>query len=297
MPVSQLLSEGKSEEKMNKEQDTAGSSVPRRFWLVVTLVAIFALVLWLANFIIPTVILDLKAGEAGGYGSMFGVTGALFSGFATAGVIVAILLQRQDLKLQKDELEKQRKVLEIQSDQLEGQKIQMERQAFENNFFELLRLRSRKLEEFRASTIDPGINGIHAFSMISRNLQNYMSPEGTHYEEEMTSAERYATYKFAYELCNSIHPYYENLEAILRFLDVYCPIEKDVYLDILRSELSIPEKKVIFYHCQSVYASPYLAHLYLEFELYVGLNEGGLYDDEHRSLLTALKKNQNSRFA
>jgi hypothetical protein len=39
--------------------------------------------------------------ERGSFGDMFGAANALFSGFAFAGVIYAILLQRQELKLQR----------------------------------------------------------------------------------------------------------------------------------------------------------------------------------------------------
>ncbi|MBD0372497.1 MAG: hypothetical protein ICV60_16760 [Pyrinomonadaceae bacterium] len=45
------------------------------------------------------------------FGSMFGATSSLFSGWAFAGVIYAILLQRRDLELQRRELEMTREEL------------------------------------------------------------------------------------------------------------------------------------------------------------------------------------------
>ncbi len=50
-----------------------------------------------------------KAENAGVWGDMFGGLNSLFSGFAFAGVIFAILLQRQELVYQREELEAQRK--------------------------------------------------------------------------------------------------------------------------------------------------------------------------------------------
>ena len=41
----------------------------------------------------------------GTFGDMFGITNAFFSGLAFAGVIYAILLQRKELKFQREELE------------------------------------------------------------------------------------------------------------------------------------------------------------------------------------------------
>ena len=42
--------------------------------------------------------------ERGTFGDMFGAVNALFSGLAFVGVIIAILLQRQELQLQRTEL-------------------------------------------------------------------------------------------------------------------------------------------------------------------------------------------------
>jgi len=49
--------------------------------------------------------------DRGQFGDMFGVANALFSGLAFAGLIIAILLQRQELGLQRDELKSTRKEL------------------------------------------------------------------------------------------------------------------------------------------------------------------------------------------
>jgi uncharacterized membrane protein YciS (DUF1049 family) len=43
-------------------------------------------------------------GDRGTFGDMFGAINALFSGFAFAGVIVALFMQRSELSLQREEL-------------------------------------------------------------------------------------------------------------------------------------------------------------------------------------------------
>lgn len=49
--------------------------------------------------------------EAGQFGDSFGVTNSLFSGLAFIGLVVAIHLQREDIKKQSDQLELQREEL------------------------------------------------------------------------------------------------------------------------------------------------------------------------------------------
>ena len=49
--------------------------------------------------------------ERGTFGDMFGAVNALFSGMAFVGIIIAILMQREELELQRKELEATRKEL------------------------------------------------------------------------------------------------------------------------------------------------------------------------------------------
>ena len=60
------------------------------------------LAIWLFWVLVWVLVGDSTA--AGQFGNMFGAINALFSGFALAGVIVAILMQREELKLQREEL-------------------------------------------------------------------------------------------------------------------------------------------------------------------------------------------------
>lgn len=59
--------------------------------------------------------------ERGQFGDQFGAINALFSGLAFAGVIVAILLQGEELKLQRQELADTRAELKRQADAAERQ--------------------------------------------------------------------------------------------------------------------------------------------------------------------------------
>jgi len=61
-------------------------------------------------------------------GDSFGALNALFSGLALAGVILAILLQREELRLQRKELEETRAELKRQADAAEKQEVSLEKQ-------------------------------------------------------------------------------------------------------------------------------------------------------------------------
>ncbi len=94
----------------------------------------------------------LSRAEAGQFGDMFGGANALFSGLAFAGVIIAILLQRKELIVQRrdlrltrrvvtmevEQLKGQKDLLQKQEEQMEGQKAALEKQNFETTFFNLL---------------------------------------------------------------------------------------------------------------------------------------------------------------
>ena len=67
------------------------------------------------------------------FGDSFGSVNALISAFAFAGVIVAIVIQRNELRLQ-------RKDLELQRDEFKTQNATLKLQQFENTFFNMLSL-------------------------------------------------------------------------------------------------------------------------------------------------------------
>lgn len=58
-------------------------------------------------------------GISGTFGDSFGFLTCLFSGLSSIGMIVAILMQREELKLQRDELQENREVLKQQREEFE----------------------------------------------------------------------------------------------------------------------------------------------------------------------------------
>lgn len=80
--------------------------------------------------------IQLYYGHVGGdgrgtFGDMFGAVNSLFSGFAFAGIIYTILMQRKDLVLQSKSIELQTKAIQMQAVELELMKEETARMADE----------------------------------------------------------------------------------------------------------------------------------------------------------------------
>jgi len=67
----------------------------------------------------------------GQFGDQFGAVNALFSGWAFAGMVLAIFLQRKELSLQRDELGLQRAELKLQREEMEKSSDALEQQVAE----------------------------------------------------------------------------------------------------------------------------------------------------------------------
>lgn len=128
------------------------------FWPVAKIV-IGVLVLWGLSWIwINTYITKEKLGIPetaiisneelqGVFGDKFGAVNALFSALAFAGIIFTIILQKKELKLQREELEETR-------GEFIKQNRTLNRQRFENTFFQLLKLHGDIVDKFKIKGFD-----------------------------------------------------------------------------------------------------------------------------------------------
>lgn len=133
--------------------------------------------IWLV-FGLGIVFLPVSWGVRGQLGDMFGLVNSLFSGLAFAGVILAILLQREELSLQRkelkltrDELKKsvdaQRRSLEVLNKQAES----MELAAKMNSINSLITSHSAIISSYGEVTTEAGVKDIKMRSEAIRKLQ------------------------------------------------------------------------------------------------------------------------------
>lgn len=89
--------------------------------------------------------------KQGQFGDQFGAVNALFSGFAFAGLIFTIILQKKELALQREQLAETREELKGQKIQMTEQNKTLKIQRFENTFFKMLELQQQIVNDLSAT--------------------------------------------------------------------------------------------------------------------------------------------------
>lgn len=181
----------------------------------------------------------------GTFGDMFGFANSLFTGLSFVGLLVTIILQRQDIKSQKQDLDKQNKAIQIQ--------------AFENTFFRMMDILFKILEEVFFYENDQKHVGKSAISMmhyyIAKNARVYSATKEkrlvdykqTHFD--LTDGEIREILKERFKAYNNqLSSYYRTIFNIIRMIDSNPFIDKQIYINILTSQLSKLEIMMIYYY-------------------------------------------------
>ena len=219
-------------------------------WLLVVLALIILCVLAAAWCIIP--ILYPRSEQAGQFGDMFGGITALFGGLAFAGVIYAILLQRIELKLQRQELKETRKELKGQKEQLEAQNKTFQKQAFENTFFQLLRLHNEMVRLIDMRKASGPIVGRDCFQVFYDTFKRYYDEIlKKHPGETLINAIGKAYAKLYFHNRSDLSGYFRALYNIITFVESSDVVDKRLYFNTVRAQLSDYELLLLFYHCLS----------------------------------------------
>lgn len=138
---------------MNNETDN--KPIQKIAWIVASAV----LGVWGLSFFL----LFINNSEARGqFGDMFGAVNALFSGLAFAGLIITLILQKQELGLQRDELEQTREELKNQRKEFEVQNKTLKCQQFEAALYNMLQLQQQIVNDLAYDTKTEGYNKVWA---------------------------------------------------------------------------------------------------------------------------------------
>jgi Putative phage abortive infection protein len=234
--------------------------------IIVTLVIVG---LWIGTFFL---LKDKPDTSRGTFGDMFGSINALFSGLALAGIILTILLQRKELKLQREELRDTRTEFETQNETLKLQR-------FESTFFNLLNLhhqivnaidfRYYKRKEKNSSYTPLDINeekevvtitGRDVFRYRYKAMYNKLKASENKFEEVYLANYAEAQTDFGH--------YFRNLYRMIKLVDQTdffynsSRVSKEEifmikyrYTCIIRSQISDYELLWLFYNCLSINGS------------------------------------------
>jgi len=239
----------------NEDQDTG-------FIVFAILVTIVIIGLWGLTYYL---LKDLGETKRGTFGDMFGSVNALFSGLALAGIILTILLQRKELKLQREELRDTRKEFETQNETLKLQR-------FENTFFNLLNLHHQIVgaidyryyknkeksgysfvgagEEKEAVTLTGRDVFRHRYNLmidiLRDNPDNYKTIYMQHYEKAQTDFGHY--FRNLYRMIKLVDQtgFFYDSEKVTE-IEIFNI--KYRYTSIIRSQISDYELLWIFYNC------------------------------------------------
>lgn len=241
-----------NEEQTASSKSTPGKGEIRRYmWIIGLVIAIFIL------YAIPVIsrippVSEITIDETGVFGDSFGALTALFSGLAFAGMMITVLMQKDQLALQKDELVLTRKEMEMQRKQMELQNETLRKQNFENTFFELLRLQNDITNAIDISTDDGPLKGRDCFKRfykqfcdkyVRSKLADGSLPDIAHAE---------IAYAYCYDINQSdLGHYFRGLYNLIKFVHRSDGIDRRLYTNLVRAQLSSYELQLLFFNCLS----------------------------------------------
>jgi hypothetical protein len=210
---------------------------------------------------------SLACDQQGIFGDMFGASNAFFTGLSFTGVIIAILLQRQELRFQREELELTRNEMERTRKEFELQNSTLLKQQFENTFFQMLRLFHENTEKI--NSIENRFKGKSIFSQVLNNLDVNIN---TAFKKRFNSCPNKAIFEDYSEFYDEevektsvkdftdlfnviiarfeddLSVYFTNLQNILKLIDKSDIDDKPYYISVIVSQFIKSEIKTIFYY-------------------------------------------------
>ena len=199
--------------------------------------------------------------DRGTFGDKFGAVNALFSGLAFAGLIATLLYQKEELTLQREELQHTREELKRQREEFEEQNKTLKRQRFENTFFNMLSLQQeitnnlfyQDEKENEQTITQHTYKGREVFKEIYENAT--VKYEGLIYPKNtglklVLKHNGYNAYTAIADTTRFDH-YFRNLYRIFKYIDTTDLINDDEryeYACIVRSQLSDYELIMLFFN-------------------------------------------------
>jgi Putative phage abortive infection protein len=210
---------------------------------------------------------EFSVAKSGVFGDSFGALTSLFSGLAFAGLIITIVMQKDELALQREELSLTRQELTAQREEMEIQNETMKIQRFENTFFKQLEFLTicRNDISHKTSENSPPLIGRNAIkNMYEKFVEDHLKQlqnlgDGYGYrrsyikdiKEVSTLQGKYADF-YSEVYGDELGQYFRTIYNILKFVDANKLIsDKKIYTNLLRAQLSRYELSLLFYNCLS----------------------------------------------
>lgn len=241
--------------------------------------------------------------DKGAFGDQFGAVNALFSGLAFAGLIVTLLYQKEELKLQREELAQTRGELKAQREEFEEQNKTLKRQRFENTFFNMLSLQQEivanlsykwthhekyfnfETKKFDNKNFERIYNGRSVFEAIYKEVDVETQNGEKYYGGVRTIIKNNLEYITVRGISRFDH-YFRHLYRIYKFVDSSPLIEDSERYDyacIIRSQLSDYELVMLFYNCLSSNGKEKFKPLIERYSVFNNLRDGLLVTPDDKA--------------
>lgn len=217
---------------------------------------------------------------------MFGAVNALFSGLAFSGLIITLVLQREELELQRAELRDTREVFTMQKEESVEQNKTLKRQRFENTFFNMLTLQQEITNNLFYNCSD----GADPFEAKGRQLFNAFYCSKKYFTEEdllgikgLVAQKGIDSYGESSDI-NVFDHYFRHLYRIFKYIaqsDLIEDTDRYDYACIVRAQLSDYELLMLFYNCLNNAGIEKFKPLIETFALLKNLRDELLADKSH----------------
>lgn len=197
--------------------------------------------------------------KLGPLGDFFGgITAGILSLVSIMLVTAAIIMQKEELALQREELEKTREEIALQREELEKTREEynmtnktMKKQQFENTLFNLINNHHEIIKSMEFANLSKNYGGRRAIRfihvLIAEYLKNHVYSKNENKDEARKKTEQKLKEIFS-EFGYQLDHYLYNIFTIINFIDDDSLLKEDrkFYLDMFFSLLSSDEKYVLF---------------------------------------------------
>lgn len=215
------------------------------------------------------------------FGDMFGVVNALFSGLAFLGVVVAILLQRLELSLQREDIRKTSDELAGQREQLMLQNEMFHQQIFDAAFFQMLSLHQQIVNAIDVGDQRGDMSGRDCFKQFYSRFVHIVK-DGQQVPHERARQTIESAYVVLHDLIqDDVGHYFRYLYYVIAFVDRSDASAKGFYAGLIRAQLSSYELLLLFYHGLSRFGRDGLDGLIEKYALLRYVDTDKLIDSRH----------------
>ncbi|HBR68696.1 MAG TPA: hypothetical protein DEA55_04885 [Rhodospirillaceae bacterium] len=255
-----------------------------KIFIIGGIICLFVVVAWVVTPWFLTNVFNIsQLNDRGVFGDMFGSINALFSGLAFVGVIVAILLQ-------KEELEEQRSELKLTREAFEEQNKVLNIQRFENTFFQMVSLHNEIVNTMSLPMRYPNPaksyhHGREVFIEIYNHLLEKWNKERNENDIKIIFTE-ICVQKFS----GVSGHYYRNMFRILRLIDSSGLPNELFYSKILHAQLSDNELILLYYNCFFYDRGKEFRKYAIKYKLFENFTGSELLDRKHLDELKNYKE-------